>query len=195
MKSLEEVIKYKLNFLPTGIDPFYGIQIHAIERILDFRPGYQPPCYEIYKTKNTIFSNSFSFMEDITPLLIYILSCEKYHRENGNGKFNDIFLGLKDNNEPDIFYPPTYNIRVNRISSIKSCEYRYLPHVFYYHHNMKPYTIIFRGWFNLSLTYEQRLVEGRLEDEVRLVEEILEDEIRRREALILEGEEEEEEDF
>ena len=47
MKSLEEVIKYKLNFLPAGIDPFYGIQTHTTERRLNFIPGYQPPCYEI----------------------------------------------------------------------------------------------------------------------------------------------------
>ena len=181
MKFLEEVIKYKLNFLPTGIDPFYGIQTHTTERRLNFIPGYQPLCYEIYKTKNTIFSNSFSFMEDITPLLIYILSCENYHRENGNGKFNNIFLELKDNNERDIVHPPVYDIQVNRISSIKRCNYRYLPGVSYYHHNTKPYTIMFSGWFDLFLTYEQRLAEERRADEVR-----------RAEALIRE---EEEEDF
>ena len=193
MKSLEEVIKYKLNFLPKEIEPFYGIQTHTTERRLNFRPGYRPPCYEIYKTKNTIFSNSFSFMEDITPLLIYILSCENYHRENGNGKFDNIFLGLKDNNERDIVYPPMYDIKVNRISSIKRCEYRYLPSVSYYHHNTKPYTIIFSGWFDLFLTYEQRLAEARREDEIRRAEaEEEEDEIRRAEA---EEEEEEEEDF
>ena len=31
MKSLEEVIKYKLNFLPKGIDPFYDIQTYKEE--------------------------------------------------------------------------------------------------------------------------------------------------------------------
>ena len=183
MKSLEEVIKYKLNFLPKEIEPFYGIQTHTTERRLNFIPGYHPPCYEIYKTKNTISSNSFSFMEDITPLLIYILSCENYHRENGNGKIDNIFLELKDNYEEDFIHPPMYNIEVDRISSIKSCNYRYLPRSSYYHHNTKPYTIIFSGWFDLFLTDEERRAEERLALERRIEE-------RRVEALILEEEEE-----
>ena len=32
MKSLEEVIKYKLNFLPKEIEPFYVIQAYVAER-------------------------------------------------------------------------------------------------------------------------------------------------------------------
>ena len=51
MKSLEEVIKYKLNFLPIGIDPFYAIQTYTAERGTDPPPSY----YDIYRTKNTIF--------------------------------------------------------------------------------------------------------------------------------------------
>ena len=87
MKSLEEVIKYKLNFLPEGAEPFYDIQTFTAERGSDPPPSF----YEIYRTKNTVFSNdSYSFMEDITPLFIYISSCEKYHRENGYGKIDEI---------------------------------------------------------------------------------------------------------
>ena len=53
MKSLEEVIKYKLNFLPEGIEPFYAIQTYTPER----------ESYAIYKSKNVIFSNdSLSFL-------------------------------------------------------------------------------------------------------------------------------------
>ena len=37
MKSLEEVIKYKLNFLPEGAEPFYDIQTYTAER------GTNPP--------------------------------------------------------------------------------------------------------------------------------------------------------
>ena len=75
MKSLEEVIKHKLNFLPEETEPFYAIQTYTPRgsRI-------------IYRTKNTIFSNdSLSLMEDITPFFIYISSCDKYYRENGYG--------------------------------------------------------------------------------------------------------------
>ena len=87
MKSLEEVIKYKLNFLPEGIDPFYAIQTYTARR----GPNPSPWPYDVYRTKNTIFFNdSFSFMEDITPLFIYISSCDKYYRENGHGKIKDI---------------------------------------------------------------------------------------------------------
>ena len=37
MKSLEKVIKYKLNFLPRGTEPFYAIQTYEAER------GTDPP--------------------------------------------------------------------------------------------------------------------------------------------------------
>ena len=51
MKSLEEVIKYKLNFLPEEIEPFYTIQTYTAER-----GSHAPPrFYELYKTENTVF--------------------------------------------------------------------------------------------------------------------------------------------
>ena len=91
MRSLEEVIKYKLNFLPKGIDPFYAIQTYTARR----GPNPPPSSYDIYETKDNIFSNdSFSFMEDITPLFIYISSCDKYYRENGHGKIECIYIYL-----------------------------------------------------------------------------------------------------
>ena len=86
MKSLEEVIKYKLNFLPEGIDPLYDIETYTLER---------GTTYVVYKTKNVIFSNdSISLMEDITPLFIYISSCDKYYREIEYGKFDILLLGV-----------------------------------------------------------------------------------------------------
>ena len=49
----------------------------------------------MYETKNTIFSNdSFTLVEDITPLFIYISSCEKYYRENGYGKITKMEISL-----------------------------------------------------------------------------------------------------
>ena len=87
MKSLEEVIKDKLNFLPKGTDPFYTIQKYGGKKIVDF--------HDLYETKNTIFSNDpFSLVEDITPLFIYISSCDKYYRENGHGKITTINISL-----------------------------------------------------------------------------------------------------
>ena len=89
MKSLEEVIKYKLNFLPKGTEPFYAIQTYTARRGTDPSPTF----YNIYEPKNLIFSNdSYSFIEDITPLFIYISSCEKYYRENGHGKIDCITI-------------------------------------------------------------------------------------------------------
>ena len=87
MKSLEEVIKYKLNFLPVKTDPFYTIQKYGGKEIENF--------YDLYETKNNIFSNdSFTLVEDITPLFIYISSCDKYYRENGHGKIWNIYIFL-----------------------------------------------------------------------------------------------------
>ena len=87
MKSLEEVIKYKLNFLPKEIDPFYIIQEYEGKKNIMF--------FDLYQTKNTIFSkDSFSLMEDITPLFIYISSCDKYYRENDRGRIEGIGIHL-----------------------------------------------------------------------------------------------------
>ena len=46
MKSLEEVIKYKLDFLPIGIDPFYAIQTYTAER------GTDPPTNILQNIRN-----------------------------------------------------------------------------------------------------------------------------------------------
>ena len=87
MKSLEEVIEYKLNFLPKGTDPFYAFQRNILEDSKIF--------FDFYEMKNTIFSNdSFTLVEDITPLFIYILSCNIYHRENGYGKITTMEISL-----------------------------------------------------------------------------------------------------
>ena len=87
MKSLEEVIKYKLNFLPKGTDPFYTIQTHKFDDTENY--------INLYETKIPIFStDSLSLVEDITPLFIYISSCDKYYRENGYGKIKMINISL-----------------------------------------------------------------------------------------------------
>ena len=70
MRSLEEVIKYKLRFLPKRIDPFYDVQT--------WEKNTADSSY-LYETKNHPY---FSKYTDTKPLFNYILSCDKYYREN-----------------------------------------------------------------------------------------------------------------
>ena len=175
MKSLEEVIKYKLNFLPEGTKPFYDIQTYTAER------GTNPPpsFYRIYSTKNPIFSNdSYSLMEDITPLFIYISSCEKYYRENGHGKIGCIFitLAVEDNEELDfvISYSRdllTYDeVELHRMSIVKRDENNLFLREGYCKRFTKPFNIVFRGGFNHFRTEEEEL-QREAEAEARRVEE------------------------
>ena len=172
MKSLEEVIKYKLNFLPIGIDPFYAIQTYTAER------GTNPPSsyYDIYRTKNTIFLNdSLSFMEDITPLFIYISSCDKYYRENGHGKIEwiEIYSFMVDGEILKLGSSSPHNeelvdLEEYRISNFKRCRNAYFSRVGYYACYTAPFKILFRGGFNHFLTEEERL---QREVEIREAEE------------------------
>ena len=165
MKSLEEVIKYKLKFLPVEIEPFYAIQTYRARRGL-----YPPPShYDIYRTKNTIFSNdSFSFIEDITPLFIYISSCDKYYRENGDGKIGciDIFLFMVDGEI--LRFGSSFDYEEHRISKFKEDKCNFFSSVGYCVRYIAPFKILFRGLFNHFLTEEERLERER---EVREAEE------------------------
>ena len=172
MKSLEEVIKYKLNFLPEEIEPFYFIQTYVAER------GAHTCSYDLYRTKNTIFSNdSFSFMEDITPLFIYISSCDKYYRENGYGKIESIFITLimADRDILRFGSSSTYDdnhndLEVHRIAIFKSRANEFFSRVGYCALYTKPFKIVINGWFNCFLTDEERLAEERLALERRIEE-------------------------
>ena len=167
MKSLEEVIKYKLNFLPKEIEPFYVIQAYVAER------GAHTYSYDLYRTKNTIFSNdSFSFMEDITPLFIYISSCDKYYRENGYGKIESIFITLimADHDILRFGYSSTYDdnyndLEVHRIAIFKNRLNENFSRVGYCARYTKPFKIVLNGGFILFLTDEERLAEERLAEE------------------------------
>ena len=161
MKSLEEVIKYKLNFLPEGTEPFYAIQTYTAERGTNPSPSH----YEIYRTKNPIFSNdSYIFLEDITPLFIYISSCEKYYRENGHGKIDTItiesisedykvlergFSGTHDGPEVDF--------EEHRISKFKEHRNFFFLNEGYCRRFTKPFTVLFKGGFNHFRTEEEEL--------------------------------------
>ena len=165
MKSLEEVIKYKLDFLPIGIDPFYDIQTYGS----GLRPYHILFEYDIYTLKNTIFPyDSLSFMEDITPLFIYISSCDKYYRENGHGKFNSIDVRLSRGDTCMIICRSGSDVggdaleehrffdvkRENTTSSYSwgSCE-RFL----------QPFNMIIKGSFEHIVTEEERLEAERRE--------------------------------
>ena len=157
MKSLEEVIKYKLNFLPKEIDPFFIIPTFLTDRGLVQNYGDY-----VYKTKNTIFSNdSFSLMEDITPLFIYISSCDKYYREKSIIKIKKIrillfmenFDGVKEFRWP--FLKEDLGKVEHRISIMKRYYYDVHSKQGYFNRFTKPFTMIIDGCFRPCLTDEE----------------------------------------
>ena len=168
MKSLEEVIKYKLNFLPLETEPFYAIQTYTAERGTDPPPSF----YDIYRTKNPIFSNdSYSFIEDITPLFIYISSCDKYYRENGHGKIGSITIKSISEDYKVLEYglSNTFDdLDEHRISKFK--EHRNFFFLFkgYCRRFTKPFRVSFTGGFKHFRTEEEEL---QYEAEIREYEE------------------------
>ena len=161
MKSLEEVIKYKLNFLPKVTEPFYAIQTYTAERGADPPPTF----YNIYEPKNRIFSNdSYSFIEDITPLFIYISSCDKYYRENGHGKIDTITIKSISEHYKVLEYgtSTTFDDRLveleeHRISEFKEHRNNLFLRGGYCKHFTKPFWIAFIGGFNHFRTEEEEL--------------------------------------
>ena len=166
MKFLEEVIKYKLDFLPIGIDPFYAIQTYTAER----GPNPTTTIYDIYETKEEIFSNdSFSFMEDITPLFIYISSCDKYYRENGHGEIYDIVINLFMVDGELMFGSSNAfgNLDEHRISDFKEDQNSFFSSVGYCARYTKPFKILFEGFFSHFQTEEERLEAERRDSEIQ----------------------------
>ena len=114
-------------------------------------------------------------MEDITPLFIYISSCDKYYRENGHGKIDDIsiYLIMVDREILKFGSSSTYDDRFNdlevhRIDKFKRCRNEFFSRVGYCARYTKPFKIVFYGDFNYFLTEEERL---QLEREIREMEE------------------------
>ena len=176
MKSLEEVIKYKLNFLPKGIDPFFIIPTFPTDRGLYAVRKY----YNMYETKNTLFSNdSYSVMEDITPLFIYISSCDKYYREQGIVKIKTIFIYLIMENDCQRGGPfscsPLGELeqslvgtvdKEHRISPLKSYNNAVYSEWGYCYRYIKPFKILFKGNFDPFLTEEEnRQIEREIQEE------------------------------
>ena len=156
MKSLEEVIKYKLNFLPERIDPFYDIQTYREER--------QPDefCHHpiIYRTKKYhFFKDTSNLLEGVTPLFVYISSCDMYYRENGLGKFCDINIyTINELSYVHSFgYLSLYDFGDHRISLFKSYVRDYILRLGFYHRYTKPVIVEFKGAFRYNLTIEEEL--------------------------------------
>ena len=157
MKSLEEVIKYKLNFLPKGIDPFFIIPTCLTDR------GLVHSFYKkIYETKNTIFDNDlFSLMEDITPLFIYISSCDKYYREKSIIKIRQISIELFTENFGGVrgFRWPYLNVDLgdveHRIFMMKRHYYDVCSKQGYFDRYTKPFTMFIEGNVHPCLTDEE----------------------------------------
>ena len=172
MKSLEEVIKYKLNFLPKGTEPFYAIQTYTAGRALGLRPVSD---YELYEVKERIFSNdSFSLMEDITPLFIYISSCEKYYRENGHGEIYQIIMHLIRVDGRTLSFgssialndtPYIGDIGEHKISIFKKDKNDSVEWEGYYERYTKPFKIWFQGLFMHFPTEEELQSEAEAQED------------------------------
>ena len=176
MKSLEEVIKYKLKFLPKEIDPFFIVPTFPTGR------GYHVVSnfYNMYETKNTLFSNdSYSVMEDITPLFIYISSCDKYYREKSIVKIDKIFIYLimeNDCRRGPFSWSPLGGIE-EILMGIEDGEHRISPMKIYNdtvysgwgycYRYIKPFKILFEGRFDPFLTEEEnRQIDREIQEMV-----------------------------
>ena len=114
-------------------------------------------------------------MEDITPLFIYISSCDKYYRENGHGKIEwiEIFSFMVDGEILKLGSSSPHDDRLvdlkeHRISKFKRYRNAYFSRVGYYACYTAPFKILFKGYFNHFLTEEERL---QREVEIREAEE------------------------
>ena len=189
MKSSEEVIKYKLNFLPKETEPFYAIQRYTAGRASNL--GAES-VYKLYEVKERIFSNDpFSLMEDITPLFIYISSCDKYYRENGHGEICEIVMFLIMVDGPILRFSAssTFNdiIDEHRISKFKKNKNDSIQSLGYYERYTKPFKIWFNGSFRYFRTEEDEL--QRHAEELQRRAEELQYEAEAREAEAREAEE------
>ena len=168
MKSLEEVIKYKFNFLPKGTEPFYTIQTYTAERAPNLRTT---SVYSLYEVKERIFSNdSFSLMEDITPLFIYISSCDKYYRENGHGEIYEIAMHLIMVDGQILRFGISNafsDIDEHRISDFKEDKNNCIRSVGYCECYTEPFKIWFDGFFQHFQTEEERLEVERRDREIQ----------------------------
>ena len=113
-------------------------------------------------------------MEDITPLFIYISSCDKYYRENGHGKIEWIYIYLFLYEE---FRDFGYSLEVgdiadylkeHRISVFKRRKKEFFYMVGCCDRYTQPFMILFKGYFRHFRTEEERL---EYEREIREAEE------------------------
>ena len=105
-------------------------------------------------------------MEDITPLFIYISSCEKYYRENGHGEIYEIVMHLimVDGQTLRFGISNAFNdildigdIGEHKISDFKKDKNDGIQSAGYYERYTKPFKIWFEGLFMHFLTEEEEL--------------------------------------
>ena len=111
-------------------------------------------------------------MEDITPLFIYISSCDKYYQEKGIVKIKNIFIYLIMENDcqrvrffsrsplsvDEQYVAGIVDERVDgehRISPLKSYNNTVCSGWGYCHRYIKPFKILFKGYFDPFLTEEE----------------------------------------
>ena len=137
--------------------------------------------HNIRNEKIHFFNNSFSLIEDIIPLFVYISSCEKYYREKGLGKFDDIHIKTINENFHEVNLCSSHldDFELHRISPIKSREYNHFSRIGFYYRYINPLMVLFEGTFRYNLTEEEeRLFYERQAEEIRLEHEREAEEIR-----------------
>ena len=127
-------------------------------------------------------------MEDITPLFIYISSCEKYYHENDHGEICFIEISLFTDFDERVFFDrsiirnsicPDFNKEEHRIFDIKMKKYEYFNIQGYCERFLRPSMLSINGNFKHLQTEEERLEFERQRREI--AEERLEAERQRRE--------------
>ena len=112
-------------------------------------------------------------MEDITPLFIYISSCDKYYRENGHGKITtiSIFLSIPGFNklmfgESSIYDNRCDDLGEHRISDFKRKRNALFSSLGFCARYMEPFRILIEGTFKHFRTEEERLEFERQRREI-----------------------------
>ena len=113
----------------------------------------------------------YNFIEDITPLFIYISSCDKYYRENGHGKIDTISIKSisEDYKVLENGLSNTFDdLDEHRISKFKEHRNFFFLNAGHCIHFTKPIRVLFIGGFKHFRTEEEEL---QYEAELREYEE------------------------
>ena len=109
-------------------------------------------------------------MKDITPLFIYISSCDKYYRENGHGKIYEIVINLFMVDGETLMFGISNafgDLDEHRISDFKEDKNSFFSSVGYCTRYTEPFKILFEGFFYHFQTEEERLEAERRDREIQ----------------------------